>query len=94
MAPEVLVMSKKAWDALSVEDQALFRAAARESAAHMRTLWSEAEGRSERAARAAGVRVVSDVDKDAFRRLMLPVYDRFVAEPALKDLVRRIQAAE
>ncbi|WP_448187450.1 TRAP transporter substrate-binding protein [Azospirillum sp. sgz301742] len=94
MAPEVLVMSKKAWDALPVEDQALFRAVARESASVMHTLWAQAEHRSEQAARASGVQVIADVDKEAFRRRMLPVYDRFVTDPALKDLVRRIQATE
>jgi tripartite ATP-independent transporter DctP family solute receptor len=94
MAPEVLVMSKKAWDGLSAEDQALFRAAARESAVVMGTLWAQAERRSEQAAREAGVQVTADVDKEAFRRRMLPVYDRFVTDPALKDLVRRIQATE
>lgn len=94
MAPEILVMSKKAWDGLSTEDQALFRAAAQESAALMRTLWREAERRSEEAALAAGVQVVGDVDKEAFRRRMLPVYERFITDPALKDLVRRIQDAE
>lgn len=94
MAPEVLVMSKKAWDGLSAEDQALFRAAARESAAVMRTLWAQAEQRSEAAARAAGVQVITDVDKDAFRRRMLPVYERFITDPALHDLVRRVQDTE
>lgn len=94
MAPEVLLMSKKAWDGLSAEDRALFRAAARESAGVMGMLWAQAEKRSEQAARESGVQVVADVDKEAFRRRMLPVYDRFVTTPALKDLVHRIQATE
>ena len=94
MAPEVLVMSKKAWEGLSSEDQALFRAAARESSTVMSMLWAQAEQRSEQAARESGVKVVTDVDKEAFRRRMLPVYERFVTTPALKDLVRRIQATE
>lgn len=94
MAPEVLVMSKKAWDGLSADDQALFRAAARESAALMRTLWTQAERRSETAAREFGVQVIADVDKEAFRRRMLPIYERFITDPALKDLVRRIQDTE
>ncbi|HYD69221.1 TRAP transporter substrate-binding protein [Azospirillum sp.] len=94
MIPEVLVMSKKAWDGLPAEDRALFRAAARDSALHMRRLWEEAERASEAAARAAGVEVVEIADAEPFRRAMLPVYDRFIGDPALKDLVRRIQAAE
>src|SRR5215216_4940348 len=36
MSPEVLVMSRKAWDSLSAEDQTIFRAAAQESSRSMR----------------------------------------------------------
>ncbi|HEY0834037.1 MAG TPA: TRAP transporter substrate-binding protein [Azospirillum sp.] len=94
MIPEVLVMSKKAWDGLPAEDRALFRAAARESALYMRALWADAERASEAAARAAGVEVVEVPDREPFRRAMLPVYDRFIRDAGLKDLVRRIQAVE
>ena len=43
MAPEVLVFSKKVWDGLSKEDQAIIRAAAKESVPYMRKLWDERE---------------------------------------------------
>ncbi|MBV8849309.1 MAG: TRAP transporter substrate-binding protein, partial [Methylobacteriaceae bacterium] len=39
MLPEVLIMSKKAWDGLSPEDRAIFRDVARESAKFMRAQW-------------------------------------------------------
>src|SRR5215218_362401 len=39
MSPEVLVMSRKAWDSLSAEDQTIFRAAAQESGRSMRQQW-------------------------------------------------------
>src|SRR6201999_4441110 len=41
MSPEVLVMSKKAWTSLSVEDQALFRDAAKRSSHFMREQWKD-----------------------------------------------------
>ena len=39
MAPELLVFSKKVWDGLSKEDQAIIRAAAKESVPYIRKLW-------------------------------------------------------
>ena len=46
MGPEVLVMSLRAWESLSAEDQEIFRDAARKSSAFMRELWAGWEQRS------------------------------------------------
>ena len=43
MAPEVLVFSKKVWDGLSKDEQAIIRDAARQSVPYMRKLWDERE---------------------------------------------------
>ena len=51
MGPEVLVMSMRAWQSLSAEDQAIFREAARESSQHMRGLWLGLETNSRQQAR-------------------------------------------
>jgi tripartite ATP-independent transporter DctP family solute receptor len=88
--PEILVMSKIAWDKLKPEDQKIIRAAAKESVVKMRELWSEREKTSEAKVRAAGVNVIS-VDKAEFSAAMKPVYDKFVTDPKLKDLLQRIQ---
>src|SRR5579859_3811290 len=45
MGPEVLVMSLKAWQSLSPDDQNLFREAARESSRFMREKWRDLEDR-------------------------------------------------
>src|SRR6202040_172228 len=45
MGPELLVMSPRAWESLSAEDQEIFRDAARKSSAFMRDLWSGLEER-------------------------------------------------
>ena len=54
MGPELLVMSPRAWESLSAEDQDIFRDAARKSSAYMRELWNGLEERSRQQARAAG----------------------------------------
>ncbi|SNS14715.1 tripartite ATP-independent transporter solute receptor, DctP family [Noviherbaspirillum humi] len=91
LAPEVLVFSKKVWDGLSKEDQQLIRKAAKESVPVMRKLWDEREAKSRQVVTAAGVQIVSDVDKQAFSNAMKPVYDKFITDPMQKDLVAKIQ---
>lgn len=93
MAPEVLAVSKVLWDTLSPEDQALIRKAARDSAPLMRRWWDEREDSARTIVTRAGT-MVETVDKAPFAQAMRPLYDRFAADPALKDLVRRVQAVE
>ncbi|MDX3924361.1 MAG: TRAP transporter substrate-binding protein [Shinella sp.] len=91
--PEILVISKMSWDKLSPEDQAVVRQAAKDSVTKMRELWSAREKSSEEKVRAAGVNVV-EVDKEEFSAAMKPVYDRFVTDPKMKDLLERVQAVK
>ncbi|BCH20868.1 C4-dicarboxylate ABC transporter [Mesorhizobium sp. L-8-10] len=94
IVPEVLVMSKTSWDKLSPEDQAIIRAAAKESVGKMRELWTAREAESEKTVRAAGSEVVVEIDKQPFIDAMKPVYEQFVKSDKLKDLVSRIQATD
>ncbi|WP_067219759.1 TRAP transporter substrate-binding protein [Stappia indica] len=94
IVPEVLVMSKKSWDKLSAEDQALIRQAAKDSVPHMRKLWAEREAASEAKVREAGVKIVNNIDKTPFIEAMKPVYEKYVTSDKLKDVVARIQATE
>lgn len=94
IVPEVLVMSKVTWDKLSAEDQAAVRQAARDSVPVMRELWLAQEKKSEDKIRAAGVEIVTDIDKTPFIEAMVPVYEKYVTSPKLKDMVSRIQATE
>lgn len=93
LAPEALVISKISWDKLSPEDQKIVRQAAKDSVVKMRELWSAREKASEDKVRAAGVNVIT-VDKEPFIAAMKPVYDSFVSDPKMKDLVARIQAVK
>jgi tripartite ATP-independent transporter DctP family solute receptor len=91
LAPEVLVMSKKVWDTLSKEDQAMVRKAAKESVPVMRKLWDEREQAARKTVEAAGVQVVTIANKAEFVDAMKPVYDKFAGDEKLKGLVKRIQ---
>ncbi|MGL4637922.1 MAG: TRAP transporter substrate-binding protein [Beijerinckiaceae bacterium] len=93
MTPEVLVMSKRAWDRLSDAEKVIFKAAAKESVVKMRELWEAREKSAEAAVKAKGS-VITQVDKKPFIDAMKPVYDRFVTDAKLKDLLARIQAVQ
>lgn len=93
MAPEILLFSKKVWDTLSADEQKQIRAAAKESVTHMRKLWDEREAKSLAIVKAGGAEIV-DVDKAPFQAAMKPVYDKFLKDPKLQDMVKRINAVK
>jgi TRAP-type C4-dicarboxylate transport system substrate-binding protein len=94
IVPEVLVMSKIAFDKLSPEDQAAVRQAAKDSVPVMRELWTAREAASEAKVRAAGVEIITDIDKTPFIEAMVPVYAKYVTTPKLQKMVEDIQATE
>lgn len=94
MIPGVLVVSRIGWDKLSPEDQAVLRQAGKDSVPVMREVWEAREQVSEEWIRAAGVQVISDIDKTPFIEAMAPVSAKHVTSDAMKDLVARIQATE
>lgn len=87
--PLILLFSKKVWDGLSPDEQKQIRAAAKESVGYMRKLWDEREAKSLAVVKAAGAQIV-EVDKASFQAAMKPVYDKFLKDPKLQDMVRRI----
>ncbi len=90
MAPEILVMSKVVWDKLPPADQALIRAAAKESVAYQRQKWDEQEAKSLASVKAQGAQIV-EVDKASFQAVMGPVYEKFMTTPEMKRLVKAVQ---
>ncbi|HEY1723145.1 MAG TPA: TRAP transporter substrate-binding protein [Magnetospirillaceae bacterium] len=92
--PEILVFSKRAWEKLSKDDQALIQKLAREAQAEERVLWAAYEKSAMEKATAAGVQItqVSDADKKAFQDAVKPVWDKY--GPKYADLVKRIQAVQ
>jgi tripartite ATP-independent transporter DctP family solute receptor len=91
MSPEVLVISKRTFDKLAPSDQQSVRQAAKESVAKMRELWEAREKVAEQKVREGGSQV-NAVEKQAFVDAMKPVYDKYVKDAKLKELVARIQA--
>jgi tripartite ATP-independent transporter DctP family solute receptor len=92
MSPEALVMAKTSFEKLPAEDQAIVKAAAKDSVPKMRELWVARE-KEARARAEAGGAVANPVDKEAFIAAMEPVYAQFVTDPKMQDLVKRIRAA-
>ena len=90
MAPEILVMSKIVWDKLPANEQAMVRAAAKESVAFQRQKWDEQEGKSMASVKAQGAEIV-EVDKKSFQSVMGPVYEKFMTTPEMKRLVKAAQ---
>ena len=93
LAPEILLFSKKVWDTLTPDDQKIIRQAAKESVPFMRKLWDERELKSRKTVEGGGSQIVA-VDKKPFQDAMKPVYDKFITDPGLKDMIRRIQAVQ
>ena len=94
LSPEVLVISKIAWDKLSATDQQLVRKAAALSVPVMRELWNARVVSSKEKVIANGNMVIDSVDKQPFIDAMKPVYERFADTDALQALVTRIQDVE
>ena len=90
MAPEILVMSKVIYDKLPPAEQAMIRAAAKESVAFERQKWDEQEAKSLANVKAQGAQIV-DVDKASFQAVMGPVYDKFMTTADMKRLVKAVQ---
>ena len=94
MSPEVLVMSKKAWESLSPDERKIFREAAQQSSRFMREKWKDLEQQSRRQAEAAGVTIVSDFDRKGFEAAMAGIYAKAQRSPATAALIARIRKVE
>ncbi len=94
MSPEVLVMSRKAWDSLTPDDQKIFLQAAQESKQFMRKKWKELEDRSRSKAESAGSFIIDGIDRKGFEAAMSGIYARAQNDPALADLIGRIRKVE
>jgi len=94
MGPEVLVMSLKAWQSLSGEDQKVFREAAIKSSHFMREKWHDLELRSRQQAEAAGVTIITNFDRKPFEAAMGPLYEKVQRDPGAAQLIERIRKVE
>lgn len=90
LAPEVLVASERTWQKLTDEQQEHLQAAADESVPIMRTLWDQRVEDARARLLQQGIAVVEEVDHEAFRARMIPIWDRLLATAELRDIAQSI----
>jgi tripartite ATP-independent transporter DctP family solute receptor len=86
--PEIFVFSKRSWDTLSKEDQALVKKFAREAQMEERTLWDEKTSKATDELKAKGLQFVA-ADKPAFYKATQPIRDKYGSKYA--TLLKRIE---
>jgi tripartite ATP-independent transporter DctP family solute receptor len=91
MSPEVLFMSRKAWESLSPEDRNMFRNAAIQSSRFMREKWKDLEQRSRQQAQDAGVTIVTEFERKPFEAAMTAIYVKAQRDSAVAELIERIR---
>ena len=94
IVPEMVVFSKKIWDTMSKDDQALLMKFGKEAQQEERMLWDAYEKQAMEKAKAAGIQIVeiSEADKKPFQDAVKPVWDKY--GPKYADMVKRIQAVK
>ncbi len=86
--PEIFVFSKKTWETLSKEDQALLKKLSHEAQLEQRKLWDEKTAKATEELKAKGVQFVK-ADKVAFYKATQPVRDKYGSKYGA--LLKRIQ---
>jgi TRAP-type C4-dicarboxylate transport system substrate-binding protein len=91
IVPEMVVFSKKIWDGLSKDEQALLVKFSKEAQQEERKLWAAYEKQAMDKAKAAGIEIiqVSDAEKKVFQAAVKPVWDKY--GPKYAETVKRIQ---
>jgi len=86
--PEIFVFSKRSWEALSKDDQALVKKLASEAQQEQRVLWDAYTQEAETKLKAAGVQFVP-ADKAAFYKATQPIREKYGSKYAA--LIKRIE---
>ncbi|HEX9397763.1 MAG TPA: TRAP transporter substrate-binding protein [Burkholderiales bacterium] len=86
--PEIFVFSKRTWETLSKEDQALVKKFSREAQLEQRQLWDDKTAKATDELKAKGVQFVK-ADKEAFYKATAPVREKYGAKYAA--LLKRIE---
>ena len=90
IVPEMLAFSRKTWDTLGKDDQALIKKFSREAQFEARTLWDKYETAAMEKAKAAGNEVIEVADKKPFQDAVKPVWDKY--GPKYAEMIKRIEA--
>jgi len=93
--PECVCFNADVYNALSADDQAIVKQAARESAELQRVLWEERAAASREKVMKSGVEFNKVSNKRAFQGAMRPVYGKYLAvNPELAPLVDLIRETD
>lgn len=90
-APDILLLSRRTFDALTPADQQLLLETARASVAVMRKAWDSSESTARQAVLDAGIQT-NAVDIQAFRQAAQPLRDRYLQQPDIQTIYQRIRA--
>ncbi|WP_176086306.1 TRAP transporter substrate-binding protein [Martelella sp. HB161492] len=94
MIPSVVVISSCAWDAMSDDDKAAFKTAAKEAAKFQREQWDAIANQAMEDMQSQMGVTVNQVDKAPFQAAVQPMYDELSTKsPKVADMVKRIQEA-
>ena len=86
MVPDILVISTKAWDKLTPDQQQAIQTAAKESTLMMKDLWSAAEQEELKAIDAM------QVDKKPFQEAVQPMFDQLKkTDPDTYEVIEQIK---
>jgi tripartite ATP-independent transporter DctP family solute receptor len=89
-APDILLMSQRNFDKLQASDRELLVDLGRRSVAVMREQWDATEGKARQIVLAHGVKA-NAVDMPAFRKAADPLLQRYLTQPAVAEIYRRIR---
>jgi tripartite ATP-independent transporter DctP family solute receptor len=89
-SPSLLLMSPKLWNSLAEADKTIFREAARAGSAAQRKKVNDDESAGIAQLRSEGMEVVTNVDGQAFRNAMTPVWSEFSKKYGAEN-IKRIQ---
>ena len=92
IVPEMLVFSRRTWDTLSKDDQAMLMKFGLEAQLEERVLWDKYEKDALDKAKAAGIQIIEVLDKKPFQDAVKPVWDKY--GPNFADMIKRIQAVQ
>lgn len=93
MVPDVLIISQKAWEKLSEQEQLWIQQAADESVPVERRLWAESEKESLEKVKEAGVSIIYP-DKEPFSEKVGDLLESYRENDKLYDLITRIREVE
>ena len=90
--PDFLIISTKAWDKLTPEQQQILTTAAKHSETWQQKAWDNVEAETRAQAKAMGGQIIA-VDKASFRQAVQPLYDDFRKDAKQAALLSKFEAA-